>query len=181
MAKFAKGTNKRNEQLMPGTSYLIMEARPYLSYTLFQSVVKGGRSGLIMTRQHPSKLGEYGLGDITEEIYWMCTTEGEKCVSSTDIGEINRLFKEFAEDNEESVLLLDGFEYLMVNNGFGTVLRLMQKINESVVKNDSILIMPASPHSFSEQELALLCREMFLLESPLSYELQSKGVDMSVQ
>jgi len=49
-----------------------------------------------------------------------------------------------------------------------------------VMQADTILILPASPNAFSQQETAILVREMFLLESPLSFGMNELEVNDTV-
>ena len=69
----------------------------------------------------------------------------------------------FIEVSEKSIVLLDGFEYLVSHNDFGSVLALLHDLNESVVMRDSILLVPFDPTAFNEREIALVRREVKLL------------------
>ena len=173
MARFAGGNEQGTEQLIPGTPYLIMESKPFLSYTLFQSILKAGRPGLVLSRHHPSKLREMGLITIPNQIFWLSKVPGEGHIEATNIGELLQTILDFISYHSTSIIVLDGFEYLIVNNGFDTMLRLLQRVNDAVMQANSILVLPVNPNSLSSKELAIMSREMFVLESPLSF-----GMDM---
>src|SRR5207245_5182831 len=69
----------------------------------------------------------------------------------------------FIVASERPAVLLDGFEYLVSHNDFGSVLALLHDLNESVVMRDSILLVPFDPTAFNEREIALVRREVKLL------------------
>ena len=181
MARFAGSNDDGSDQLLPGTPYLIMESKPYLSYTIFQSIVRAGRPGLVLSRNHPGKLKDLGFTAMPEKIYWLSKTPGEGHIEATNISAILQVILDFISTHKRSIVILDGFEYLMVNNGFDMMLRFIQRLNDVIMQEDTVLVMPANPHALSPKELAVLCREMFVLESPLSYGTEVTEVDQIVE
>ena len=75
----------------------------------------------------------------------------------------------FIEVSEHPVVLLDGFEYLVSHNDFGSVLALLHDLNESVAIHESVLLVPIDPSAFNEREIALIRREVRLL-GPMAEE-----------
>jgi len=71
--------------------------------------------------------------------------------------------------SENSIVLLDGFEYLVSHNDFGSVLALLHDLNESVAMREAILLVPFDPTAFGEREIALIRRELRLL-GPMAEE-----------
>ena len=70
------------------------------------------------------------------------------------------MVKEFIEERKEAIILLDGLEYLILQNGFETSLRFIQALNDLVILNKATLIVPVNPASLSVKELSLLEKEM---------------------
>jgi hypothetical protein len=58
------------------------------------------------------------------------------------------------------VVILSGVEYLISQNGFQKVLKLLQHLNDKVAVTDSTLLVPISPLTVSEPELKMLEKEM---------------------
>ena len=58
------------------------------------------------------------------------------------------------------MVLRSGLEYLVSQNGFPKVLKLLQHINDKIAVSDSILIAPISPMTLPESDLKMLEREM---------------------
>jgi len=59
-----------------------------------------------------------------------------------------------------AAVVLEGLEYLVSLNGFSSVLRFVQTLNEKVVLNDSVLLITANADAMKEQEYRLLAKEM---------------------
>lgn len=104
---------------------------------------------------------------------WLSHTPGKDHHNPTSIGTLATIISSFIERYDRCVVLIDGLEYLVINNGFQQVLRFAEHINEQVMQSKSSVLMPISPNAFSEKELALLERNMEVIEQPtLSVSLE---------
>jgi hypothetical protein len=155
-----------------GICYVVRERKPFLAYKLFENVISDGVQGLCVTRQYPEKIREaFDLGET--RVLWLSHTPGENHHNPTSIGTLATIISSFIERYEKCVVLIDGLEYLVINNGFQQVLRFAEHINEQVMQSRSTVLMPISPSAFSEKELALLERNTEVIEQPsLSVSLE---------
>jgi hypothetical protein len=64
------------------------------------------------------------------------------------------------EETEDSVILLDGLEYLMVHNDFSRVLKLVHGLNELAAVHQARLIIPMNPLTMDADKVALLKRDL---------------------
>jgi len=64
------------------------------------------------------------------------------------------------DKTEHCVVLLDGLEYVVTTNTFNRVIRVLNTINETVMVNRDMLIVPLDPKAFEEKDLAQLVRYM---------------------
>ncbi len=153
--------------LGPGACYLVKEKKPDLSYRLFSMLTQGGTPGLIITRQYPERVRrERSIS--RERIIWLSHTPGEDYHNPTAIGSLAKLISGFVDENQGlGVVLLDGLEYLSINNGFLQTLMFVEHVNEFVMQGRSTLILPVSPDALEEKELALLERNVEVVESPV--------------
>jgi len=149
--------------LREGAIYLIKERKPVLSYKLFEKALADGLPGLCVTRQYPERLKEkFNLQNA--RLIWLSHTPGKDSHNPTNIGTLATLITSFIERYKKSITLLDGIEYLVINNGFQQVLKLTELVNEQVMQSDSIVLMPISESAFSDKELALLERNVETIE-----------------
>src|SRR5437773_509914 len=78
----------------------------------------------------------------------------------TALVDIASAISEFASDGGNAAVLLEGLEYLISQNGFPSVMRFLQKVNEKIVINDSYLLISANPAAMKEQEYTVLAKEV---------------------
>jgi Protein of unknown function (DUF835) len=148
-----------------GLCYVVKERKPFLGYKLFETTLAEGVPGLCVTRQFPDKVREiFDLKDT--RILWLSHTPGKDHHNPTSVGTLATMISSFIERYKKCVVLIDGLEYLVINNGFQQVLRFAEHINEQVMQSRSTVLIPISPSAFSEKELALLERNMQVIELP---------------
>ena len=160
-----------------GVCYLIKEKKPEVSYRLFEILLDQRMPGLVITRQYPERVRrERGLVDV--RVLWLSHTPGEDFHNPTAIGTLAKLIEKFIEDSGgEGVILLDGLEFLIINNGFLQTLMFVEHVNEFVMQGRGIVLIPVSPETLEEKELALLERNVKVLESPtLKTDLETREV-----
>ncbi len=160
-----------------GVCYLVKEKKPDVSYRLFEVLLEQKLPGLVVTRQYPERVRrERDLGDA--RIIWLSHTPGEDFHNPTAIGTLAKVLQKFIEDNHgEGVILLDGLEFLIINNGFLQTLMFVEHVNEFIMQQHGILLLPVSPETLEEKELALLERNVKVLESPaLKTDLETREV-----
>jgi len=155
----------RKYNLTPGRAYVVEESPPDISFDAFVNIVsttgEGGKKsvGLAVSRQHPDLIRQkYGLEETP--LHWLATRAGPDVISPTNLGILTHTLIKFIEENPSGVILLDGIEYLVSNNDFNKVLRVIDQVNDHISQSRSIMIIPVDPRAFDSKELALLERNM---------------------
>jgi len=165
--------------LSRGVCYLVEEKRPDLAYHLFRDLTAEGLPGLVITRQYPERVRrERGLPEAVK-VLWLSHTPGEDYHNPTAIGTLAKTVSRFIEEHGgETAILLDGLEYLIVNNGFLQTLMFVEHVNEFVMQRKAVVLIPVSKDALEEKELALLERNLEVVESPavrLDLEMRQVG------
>lgn len=151
-------------ELRRGFSYLVKETKPTKSFEIFVDQVTHNIQGLCVTRQHPSIIRkEWGLEKTP--IIWLSNQLGKVYVNPSNIGILSDTIIRFVEKSGDGVILIDGIEFLIVNNDFEKVLRLVHHVTEAVMENRSRLIISIDPRTLEIRELALLERNMEIIEA----------------
>ena len=163
----------KSVRLKAGSIYLVKERKPAVSLKLFEKAVGMGLPGLCITRQHPNRVKET-IDLPNTKMIWLSQTPGKGNHNPTDIGALATLISSFIEKHKKSISLIDGIEYLVINNGFQQVLKFTELINEQVMQSESLILIPISQNTLSDKEMALLERNVESLEST---SLQPKVVD----
>lgn len=155
----------RKYNLIPGRTYVVEESPSDISFDAFVNIVStstnGSRKtfGLVVSRQHPDLIKQkYGLE--ATPIYWLATKTGDEVVSPTNLSILTHMLVKFVEENPSGVMLLDGLEYLVSNNDFNKVLRVIDQVSDHISLSKAVLIIPVDPRAFAPKELALLERNV---------------------
>jgi len=160
---------KPTYELDRGYTYAVLERDAGQAFEIFKDYVTHGTQGLCITRRAPKAvMTEYGLE--RTPILWLSRVSTEKnAVRPSPPEKVALAVEHFIEVSEHCVVLLDGLEYLVSHNDFGSVLALLHDLNESVAMREAVLLVPFDPTAFNEREIALVRRELRLL-GPLAEE-----------
>ena len=169
-------------QLVAGTSYLVKEVKPDGSFAIFNYALRSGKKGLCVARIAPGTVkNRYKIPD--SKIVWLVSDGGSESgplpPSALGLGRDGSVgcddekiapdklpwifsnIRAFMDGNGASgVVILEGLEYLIANNGFKSVLSFIQQLNESAVSTKCILIVPVSPTTMEPKEFAQLEKEL---------------------
>ena len=139
-------------------TYLIKEEKSIRSYHMFEKALNKGMRGYCVTRNYPLKIkAKYNLGETP--ILWLSNVGKESSIRPKDLEKLSVSLEQFL-GQEGGVILLDGLEYLITNNNFLTVLRLVQSLRDQVAINRSILMLVLNPSTLDAHELNLLEKEV---------------------
>ena len=147
------------KELESGHTYMVKEYKPERSFTLFLNEVNTGCKGLYISRTNPEQIeGRFKLENAS--IYWLTDSLTDRKSISPEPDQLFAFISDYMEKNENSVILLDGLEYLISHANFEQILRFVEGIKDKVGVHDSRLIIPINPRALSEKEMALLEGEM---------------------
>ena len=150
----------RKYNLESGYSYLIKEEIPDQAHDIFVDASKHGVPCLCVTREYPEKLKE--KLDLKGVPFLWLSMDQEKTYARdpTNIAQLYSDMKTFITENRNSMVLLSGLEYLISQNGFQKILKLIQHVNDRVAVAESVLVASISPLTLPENELKMLEKEM---------------------
>jgi len=150
----------RKYSLEQGYSYVIKEEIPDQAYDIFKDAVKHGVHCLCVTREYPEKVKD--RYDIKAVPFLWLSMDQEKPYARdpTNLALIYSDVKTFISENKSCMVMLSGLEYLISQNDFPKVLKLLQHLNDKIAVSDSVLLAPISPLTLPESQLKLLEKEM---------------------
>ncbi len=114
--------------------------------------------GLMVTREFPENIRENHNIQVTP-IIWLTEMPGERRVAPTSLAVLTDTVIRFMESNPNSIVLLEGIEYLITFNDFKKVLRYLDSLNETTWITKARLLMAVNPKAYDPKELALLERD----------------------
>ena len=140
------------------SSYLVEESVPDEAYRLFEIAQRAGKGGMVITRTFPQKVRER-LSGPPFPILWLSNVGKEDTVRPKDLEKLSLAVEQFLA-REKGVILLDAIEYLVTNNNFITVLRLVQSIRDQVAINSGVFLLSVNPSALDPHQLTLLEKEV---------------------
>lgn len=148
--------------LDPSEGYIVLEKRPEKSLKIFHDLVTHDIPGFIISREHPEKVKKKYSFSRTPGL-WLSRFEVDGALSPDDLPKLIYIVKDFTRKCEESVVFLDGLEYLITQIGFETVMKHLEELKDIVVISKSRLIIPVHKGAISEREFSTLEREFVVV------------------
>jgi hypothetical protein len=143
----------------PG-SYLVEEPVPARAFGMFNEMVALGLPGFCISTSHPDDLKKKHEAISHADVLWLSKTKVECAVHPTNLGILRDRVLDFLSRNENAVVLLDGFEYLVTTNGFDLALKFLHDLREAVAWRRARLIVPIALETLEPKQLKLLERYM---------------------
>ena len=153
---------KVSAKLEKGHVYLLLESQPKKGLQLVKEYGRLGYDGLVITRLSPEQVRKKKLKK--QKILQLSSATKEDAISPDNVVNILLRMKEFMTSKRDSILLLDGLDYLVIQNTFEDAMSLIQKLAESVTLYKGILLVSLNPKSLEEKQLVVLEGEMESLE-----------------
>jgi archaellum biogenesis ATPase FlaH len=140
---------------MYGSSYLMLESKSSESYKLFSSYVSRDNKGILITRIFPSKVRkQYKLENTP--VLWLSRSQTGKAINPTNLGVLLEEIREFITKNKKTLVLLDGLEYLIIENDFERVLKFVNSVEDEIALHNSRLLISVNPNVLDAEKKALL-------------------------
>lgn len=149
--------------LRKGVTYLFEGEEPSKAFLTFKKVLSEKKKGLCISRRYPPHLKEdFQLDQIP--IYWLTRRKDEMTLDPVQLNGISHIVQQFIDISSPTIVLLDGIEYLIIQNDFKPVLRFIQHIRDEVLIQGSNLLLTLSPETLSLSEVRLLERDLEVFE-----------------
>ncbi len=153
----------KQKELEEGRTYLTKEKKPDRALSYFRKAIESGFRPLYVTRQHPNHVLRAHAGKEIR-VVWLSTTLGRDYIDPHNLNSLSNLISNFVADGSRAIILLDGLEYLMINNDFPRILNFLEYVNEQVAMKRAVLLLSVDDRAFEPKELALIERNTVALE-----------------
>jgi two-component system cell cycle response regulator len=169
--KGAESTPEGKRALSPNTIYIFKEARANKAYEAFRGVLEEGYVGLLITRTPPAQVVEkHRLGKV-----WTLWLTGNKdpdqeTLAPNEISRLAAILTKFIQGNGNGaspvrrIIMLDSIEYLIMQNNFQTMLRLLHMVRDKIMIHPAILIIPIDPLCLDPKEFRLFEKECEVID-----------------
>ncbi len=145
----------------PGATTLVADQPPKRLYEVVARAAQCGMPVLCFTTMSPAQLrARYPYPLNEAKIVWITSAESEvETVEPRRLDfEFARLLSNFIHHRKRALVLLDGVEYLVLENGFEKVLKFLKKVSDQASIAGSNVFIPVNPSAFEERDFAVLSR-----------------------
>ncbi len=153
----------KKKDLEEGRAYLVKEKKPERGLSVFHQSIDAGWRPIYVTRQHPNHVARR-WGEKEIRVVWLSTTLGKDYIDPHNLNSLSNLISNFLNEGPRAVILLDGIEYLMINNDFPRILHFLEYVNEQIALRRAALIVSLDERAFEAKELAYIERNTVPLE-----------------
>lgn len=142
-----------------GLAFLIEEKRPKLSLELCEKIAEDGSNLMLVSRDPPSQVTDGTVLEPKTSI-WLTYMVGKDRMNPTSIGILMGEIKKFLEQNDRSIVMIDGLEYLISINTFDRMFQFIHQIRDVIVMSGAKMIIPIDTRTLGDREIALLERNL---------------------
>lgn len=148
-------------EIKPGSLYIFQDKRADRALGLYCTLKSVDREVLVVSRLHPDRLNE-DFKIPAGNVLWLSNSSGPRNINPQNIGILTDTLIRIYEKGGAAVIL-EGIEYLMLQNDFSKVLKLMSYLYEAVAVNQGMLVITLDPEAFNTKEFALLTKDAVLV------------------
>lgn len=151
-------------KLLPGNGYFIPDKSNIIAVDLLADLTTSGYKGLYVTRATPDMIKNMHLPSAIH-IVLQSQEPMQDYETISDLTTYYNSIKKFSEKNKESVILLDGIHYLLTRFSFEKYIQTLYRINDTIAKNKSLLLVRCDPTLMEKNQMAIIENELNLLPS----------------
>lgn len=165
-------------EVSPGKIYLIKDENENTAQELFISNLNKGYAGLGIIREKPTSFKKkYNLQKTS--FIWLSKEKSQN--AETNLENIASLINEFILKSKKSIVLIDRLDYLILENEFESVIKLINKLKDKIQGKEIIILINTNPSLLEEKQLNQIASETYdLLGSELrnNIELSQLEIDL---
>ena len=149
-------------ELESGKGYAVEDPKYDLGFEMFRQLITAActgqkQRGFIISRLDAIEINQkYGLKNMRFTL--VGTDAGEKAMDQSMLTSLAQSILEYLSETKNGVVLIDGIDLLIAENGVKKVNVLLEQISDFASQHHSYLIMPIDPKSLSEKEMARIER-----------------------
>jgi PAS domain S-box-containing protein len=145
-----------------GVIYLMDKSKVDHYMDIFTDQVMHNIQGLCISRQNPQAIRDH-FGLEKTPLVWLNGGDavlGETAIKPGNLSSLTATVSDFVAKAGDGVVMLDGMEYLMARNGFDSMLKFVQYLNDRIMDSDSRAFFCIDTGALDDKQRHLLLTEM---------------------
>lgn len=131
---------------------LLVEGYPRYGFQVLSKALDNHRKGICITRLHPDYVVQkFGLRNV--KCYWLSGCKGKDVVSPKSLSQMIRILKAGVKADKNTVLFLDGLEYLLIWNDMGRIMSSLSEIDSALSGTNAEMLVCIDPLTFEQRDL----------------------------
>jgi hypothetical protein len=160
---------KARIELRPGHGYLIEEDRASMCHLLVQEKLGEDWIALDISRVNPTRLRTKFPGLEKARVVWLTDRESDREVTLQPSlekieFEIRGFMESASRENTRAIVNIDDLQYVVSNTNFEGTVRLLRRMVDEMSERNSVLIISVGRETLAKQEIAILERELELIQ-----------------
>lgn len=156
-------------ELRPGHGYIIEEDRASMCHILVQEKLQENWTALDISRVNPSRLRAKFPGLEKARVVWLTDRESDREITlQPSLEKIEYEIKGFMESasrgSGNAIVNIDDLQYVVSNTNFEGTVRLLRRMVDEMSERNSVLIISVGKETLAKQEIAILERELELIQ-----------------
>ncbi len=145
-----------------GVIYMMDKSKGDHCMEIFTDQVMHNIQGLCVSRQNPQAIRDrFGLEKTP--LLWLNGGDavyGETAIKPGNLSSLTATVSDFVAKTGDGVVMLDGMEYLMARNGFDSMLKFVQYLNDRIMGSNSRAFFCIDTGALDDKQRHLLLTEM---------------------
>ena len=160
---------KARIELRPGHGYLIEEDRANMCHLLVQEKLGENWIALDISRVNPTRLRTKFPGLEKARVVWLTDRESDREITLQPSlekieFEIRGFMESASRENTRAIVNIDDLQYVVSNTNFEGTVRLLRRTVDEMSERNSVLIISVGKETLAKQEIAILERELELIQ-----------------
>jgi PAS domain S-box-containing protein len=151
-------------KLINGKSYIIPDKKNDSAFDIFVDLTTSDYNGLLITRSNPLDIKSL-ISSTTIKTIVLSQEKLEGFENISSLEDLKEKINSFGKKNKNSVVLLDGVHYLFTKFSFDKFIEILYQINDTVLKNKSIMFLRIDPSTIDEKQMAIIENEKQMKKS----------------
>lgn len=134
---------------------LLVEGYPRYGFDALSMLQDSGWEVLCITRLHPEYvIQKYGLEGAT--CWWLTSRKGASSISPRSPGRIVKVIRSALKDRSNTIVFLDGLEYMLMWNDMGKVMSTLREIEALLHETGCEMLVCIDPLALEQRDLERL-------------------------
>jgi len=150
---------ERHGKLLFGQSYFISDTSKGMAVDIFKGLISSEKPGLYISRTGDLEINTI-FTEFTPRIVKLSSEKEKNHQTCSNIEELICIIEDYVVKEEQSVILLDRVDYLIMNSSFESVIKNIYRLSDKMKKYNCLLLLNINPLLLDKTQMEILKEEV---------------------